>query len=142
MGKEKEKNVVTGEDLESKRVLKIPVNKIIPVNGRIFVISVTGEDLKTKGGLILPPKFGTKKNDQVEGVKRYFVIDWDKKGGIPKEICDLLRVGIEVHPFLPQNAEEFQLPRIVDWNANDIYDVLHYTELGGIGMIEPEVVDE
>jgi hypothetical protein len=129
------------DEIIATKKLEIPVCKSIPINGRIYVVSVKGDDMVTPGGLILPPTFGTKKNDQVEGVNRYFVVAWDKIG-IPAEISDLLCTGIEVHPFLPQNAEEWQLPRVVDWDGNHFYDVLHYTELAGISSNRPEIVEK
>lgn len=125
------------EEIIATKKLEIPVCKSTPVNGRIYVVSVAGADMKTPGGLILPPTFGTKKNEQVEGVKRYFAVAWDKDE-IPKSILDKLRVGIELNPFLPQNAEEWQLPRIVDWMGNNIFEVIHWSELAGISSVQPE----
>lgn len=129
------------EDIIATKKLEIPNCYTIPVNGRIFVVDVAGSDMKTPGGLFLPPTMSVKKNDQVEGVKRYFVVAWDAVG-IPKEVKDLLEVGIEVNPFLPEHAEEWDLPRVVDWNGNNIFKVIHYTELAGIGSVKPEVVEK
>jgi len=126
------------EEIIATRKLEIPVCKSIPVNGRIYVISVSGADMKTPGGLILPPTFNVKKNEDVEGIKRYFVVAWDAMG-IPKEIRDLLRVGIEVHPLLP-DAEGWTLPRVIDWMGNNIFEVLHYTELNGVSSVQPDEI--
>jgi hypothetical protein len=134
------KKLSEADRILATKKLEIPACKCIPVNGRIYVISVAGSDMKTPSGLILPPTFGTKKNEQVEGVKRYFVVAWDALG-IPKEICDLLLVGREINPFLPQNAEEWQLPRVVDWDGNNIFEVVHYTELAGVSETIPEEVE-
>lgn len=135
------KKVKSPEEIIATKKLEIPKCQNAPVNGRIYVISVAGSDMRTPGGLILPPTFAMKKNDAVEGLRRYFVVDWDKEE-IPKNIQDKLSEGIEVNPFLPENAEEFHLPRVVDWDGSNIYEVLHYTELAGISKNKPQIIDE
>lgn len=128
-------------EIIATKKLEIPKCEQWPTNGRIYVISVAGNDMKTPGGLILPPTFKVKKNEDVEGIRRYFVVDWDHSSDIPEHIQGKLSVGIEVNPFLPQDAIDFQLPRVIDWNTGNIFEVLHHTELAGISKIIPEKVE-
>lgn len=137
LAKKQSEKLRSAAEIIATKKLEIPKCRIMPVNGRIYVVSVAGSDMKSPGGLILPPTFGVKKNEQVENVKRYFVVAWDTIG-IPPDIQDLLTVGIEVLPFLPQNAEEWDLPRVIDWQGNNIFEVLHYTELAGVSSVKPE----
>jgi len=123
-------------DIIATKKLEIPKTALTPTNGRIYVVSVAGNDMKTPGGLILPPTFAMQKNDQVEGVQRYFVVAWDAEE-IPENIKKCLSVGIEVNPFLPWEAQDWKLPRVVDWETGNIFDVIHYTELAGISKNKP-----
>ena len=138
-----EKKIVHGtpivksiKEIIATKKLEIPKTELLPTNGRIYVVSVAGNDMKTPGGLILPPTFAMQKNDQVEGVQRYFVVTWDTDE-IPEKIQKHLSVGIEVNPFLPWEAQEWKLPRVVDWETGNIFDVIHYTELAGISKNKP-----
>jgi hypothetical protein len=124
------------EKIIATKKLEIPKTELLPTNGRIYVVSVAGNDMKTPGGLILPPTFAMQKNDQVEGVQRYFVVAWDTEE-IPESIKSKLSVGIEVNPFLPWEAQDWKLPRVVDWETGNIFDVIHYTELAGISKNKP-----
>jgi hypothetical protein len=124
------------DEIIATKKLEIPKTELFPTNGRIYVVSVAGNDMKTPGGLILPPTFAMQKNDQVEGVQRYFVVAWDTDE-IPENIQKYLSVGIEVNPFLPWEAQEWKLPRVVDWETGNIFDVIHYTELAGISKNKP-----
>lgn len=133
-------SVKKADDIIATKKIEIPKCELWVTNGRIYVVSVAGEDMKTPGGLILPPTFKVQKNEQVEGVRRYFVVDWDHSDDIPQHVQDKLSVGLEVSPFLPQDAIDFQLPRVIDWNTGNIFEVLHYTELAGISKIAPEKV--
>lgn len=133
------KGIKSADEIIATKKLEIPKCLQYPINGRIYVTSVAGEDMKTPAGLILPPTFKVQKNEQVEGVRRYFVVTWDHDG-IPEEIQNKLSVAIEVYPFLPQDAIDFQLPRVIDWNTGTIFEVLHYTELAGISKIVPEEI--
>lgn len=135
------KKLKTAEEILATKKLVIPKCLIEPTNGRIFVIDVSGYELKSPGGLILPPKFGPKKDDSVADIKRYFVVDWDKKE-IPQSIQQYLKVGIEVNPFLNETAENFDFPKVIDWQGNNIFKCIHYTELAGISRVEPQEVDE
>ena len=92
------KKLKTSAEIIATKKLEIPKCLSVPINGRIYVISVAGTDMKTPGGLILPPTYAMMKNDDVLGVRRYFVVAWDKEG-IPSDIQEKLVVGIEVHPF-------------------------------------------
>jgi co-chaperonin GroES (HSP10) len=69
MKKEKENNKVA-------LVIELPMPSFQPVNGRIFVKDIAGEDLKTKSGLYIPTNFTTMKGDykQKWQHKRYFVL--------------------------------------------------------------------
>lgn len=135
------KKVKSPEEILATKKLEIPKCLLRPTNGRIFVIDVSGYELKSPGGLILPPKFGPKKNDDVADIKRYFVVDWDTEE-IPDSIKKYLRVGIEVNPFLNETAEEFDFPKVIDWQGNSILKCIHYTELAGISRVEPQEVNE
>jgi len=113
----------------------------IPINGRIYVTSIIGTDLKTAGGLILPTLYAAKKNEELEGQRRYFIVAWDALG-IPEDIKLFLSVGKEVNPFIPQDAEGYKLPEIIDWETGNIFEVFHYTELAGISRNEPKEVGD
>jgi hypothetical protein len=129
------------EEIIATKKLEIPKTALTPTNGRIYVVSVAGNDMKTPGGLILPPTFAMQKNDQVEGVQRYFVVAWDIDE-IPVNIKKYLSVGIEVNPFLPWEAQDWKLPRVVDWETGNIFDVIHYTELAGISLNKPKPIED
>jgi hypothetical protein len=132
--------VKSTKEIMATKKLEIPKTALCPTNGRIYVVSVAGNDMKTPGGLILPPTFAMQKNDQVEGVQRYFVVAWDTHE-IPANIQQYLSVGIEVNPFLPWEAQDWKLPRVVDWETGNIFDVIHYTELAGISLNKPKPVE-
>lgn len=138
MEKKRLEKLRSAQEIVATKKLEIPKCLSIPVNGRMYVITVAGTDMRSPGGLILPPTFKTKKNDEVEGINRYFVVAWAED--IPEEIKKHLCVGAEVHPFLP-DAEGWTLPRVVDWMGNNIFHVLHYTELNGVSAIKPEEVE-
>lgn len=131
----------TAEEIINTLRIDIPKCEIIPVNGRIFVVEITGSETKTASGIILPHKMAIKKNDQVQDLCRYFVVTWDKDG-IPPEVSDKLSVGLEVVPFLPPEAQEWTLPKVIDWNTAREFKVLHYTELAGVSAIMPVEVEK
>jgi len=137
--KETEKLRAAAEIIATKKLV-IPKCFTIPTNGRIFVIDVSGSEMRTPGGLILPPTMLQKKDDSMEGAKRYFVVCWAED--IPEEIKKYLCVGIEVNPFLPEHAEEWDLPRVIDWQGDNIFKVIHYTELAGVSSVKPEEIKE
>ena len=125
------------EEIAQTLRIDIPVCNLTPVNGRIYVIEKPGIETKTPGGIIIERRMQVKKDDKAEGLKRYFVVTWDKEG-IPSEISAELSIGIEVNPFLPQEAEEWSLPRVIDWSTGNEFKSIHYTELAGISKIKPE----
>lgn len=127
------------EDLMKKRKITIPKCYITPYNGRMLVISVPADETVTESGLILPFKMKDGKDGSIKNVRRYFIAAFDKKG-IPPEIAEDLYVGKEVNPFLPQEAEEWSLPRVFDWHTGTIFESIHYTELAGGNMIRSEEV--
>lgn len=130
------------EDIASTRRLDIPVCKKIPINGRIFVIETSGSETKTEGGIILPHKYRSRKGEDMEikDVNRYFVVNWDKDE-IPQSIQEKLRIGIEVSPILPQEAEEWKLPVIIDFETGNQFALIHYSELAGISETLPTVIE-
>jgi hypothetical protein len=134
------KKLPTPEEILATKKLEIPKCLLIPVNGRIYLIEVASSELRSPGGLILPQKLAVKKNDQMADIKRYFVVTWDPDG-IPQEIQNRLQLGIEVNPFLPEHAEEWDLPRVIDWQGGNVFKVAHYTELAGISSVKPEIVE-
>lgn len=117
--------------------IDIPVCNLTPVNGRIYVIEKPAMETKTPGGIIIERRMQIKKDDRAEGMKRYFVVAWDQFE-IPEPIRNRLVVGMEVNPFLPQEAEEWSLPRVIDWSTGNEFQSIHYTELAGISKIKPE----
>ena len=131
------------EDIASTRRLDIPACKKIPINGRIFVIETAGSETKTEAGLILPHKYRSRKGEDIDikDVNRYFVVKWDRDE-IPQSIQDKLHVGIEVSPFLPQEAEDWSLPVIIDFETGNQFSVIHYNELAGISETLPTVVEK
>ena len=120
--------------------IEIPKCYSTPVNGRIYVIDLPGNEMRTDGGIILPMKMKENKAGSMKDIRRYFVVAFDKYG-IPPEICEQLKIGIEVNPCLPQEAEEWTLPVVVDWHTSNVFSVIHYTELAGISNIDPEEVE-
>jgi hypothetical protein len=94
-------------------------------------------ETKTPGGIIIERRMQVKKDDKAEGLKRYFVVTWDKIG-IPEHISNQLEVGIEVNPFLPQGAEEWSLPRVIDWSTGNEFKSIDFLELAGISTVQPE----
>lgn len=131
------------EEIAFTRRIDIPKCKKIPVNGRIFAIETAGSESKTDAGIIIPHKYKSKKGEDmsIKDVNRYFVVTWDKDG-IPKEISDKLRVGIEICPFIPQEAEDWSLPVITDFETGSQFLSIHYTELSAISETLPEVVEK
>lgn len=117
--------------------IDIPVCNLTPVNGRIYVIEKPAMETKTPGGIIIARQMQVKKDDKAEGLKRYFVVTWDKIG-IPEYISNQLKVGIEVNPWLPQEAEEWSLPRVIDWSTGNEFKSIDFLELAGISKIKPE----
>jgi len=128
----------TAEILATKK-LEIPKCFLAPVNGRIYAIEVSGSDLKSPGGLVLPTLFGPKKDDSMQDVKRYFAVAWDT-AEIPLNIQNKLSIGTEVNPMIMKEAIEFNFPEVIDWQGNNIFKVIHYTELAGISSVKPERV--
>lgn len=130
------------EEIAFTRRIDIPVCKKIPVNGRIFLIETAGSESKTEAGIIVPHKYRSKKGEDmsVKDVNRYFVVKWDTDE-IPEKMQSKLHVGVEVSPFLPQEAEEWSLPIIIDFETGNQFLVAHYTELCGISETLPEEVE-
>jgi hypothetical protein len=129
------------EDIVSKRKIDIPKCYIRPYNGRIFVTSVPADETITESGIILPFKMKDGKDGHMKDIRRYFVVAFDDKG-IPPEIAEDLYIGKEVNPFLPNEAEEWSLPKVVDWHTGTAFECIHYTELAGGNMIKSEKVSD
>jgi hypothetical protein len=131
------------EEIATTRRLDIPTCKITPLNGRIFAIETSGIESKTDAGIIIPHKYKSKKGEDIaiKDVNRYFVVAWDPDG-IPEHIAKRLSVGIEIFPFIPQEAEEWSLPVITDFETGNQFLSIHYNELGGISNTIPEKVEE
>lgn len=125
------------EDIAQTLRIDIPICNLDPVNGRIYVIEKPAMETRTPGGIIIERRMQIKKDDRAEGMKRYFVVAWDQFE-IPEPIRNRLFVGMEVNPFLPQEAEEWSLPRVIDWSTGLEFKSIHYTELAGISKIKPE----
>jgi hypothetical protein len=136
------RDIKTYEEIANTLRIDIPLCKKIPINGRIFVIERPGTESKTPGGLFVSHKFRSKKGEEVEfrNVNRFFVVCWDPDG-IPEDIRNKLHIGIEVSPFLPQEAEEWTIPIIIDFETGNQFGVLHYNELAGISETLPEKID-
>jgi hypothetical protein len=129
----------TYEELATTLRIDIPKCNLIPVNGRIYVIEIEGKEHRTPGGIIMQHKLNIKKDDSLKNVKRYFVVDWDHVS-IPQYIQDILCVGIEVAPFLPQEAEEWSLPKVIDWQTGQEFLLIDSMELAGISKTKPDIV--
>lgn len=134
------KKIQTAAEIIATKKLEIPKCLSKPVNGRIYVLQVSGSETKTAGGLILPHKLNLKKNDEVVDYPRYFCVAWDKDE-IPPKLQEKLAVGVELNPFVPEDAIGFTFPKIIDWQTGNSFEVIHYTELGGISSVLPEVVE-
>ena len=131
------------EEIANTRRIDIPLCKKIPVNGRLYVIETAGSESKTDAGIIIPHKYRSKKGEDTEirDVSRYFVVRWDSEG-IPEEINRKLHVGIEISIFLPQEAEDFKLPVMVDFETGNQFLIIHYNELAGISESIPQIVEK
>lgn len=134
------KKIVSADDIMKISKVEIPKCETTPVNGRIFVVEVDGSETVTPSGIILPHKLAVKKSDEVRSICRYFVVAWAED--IPDDVKELLYKGIEVNPFLPQEAEEWNLPKVIDFNTGGIFKVIHYTELAGVSDIKPVNANE
>jgi len=125
------------EEIASVRKIEIPKCLSQPINGRIYVIEAAGGETVTQGGIVIAHRLNVRKNESTESIKRYFVVAYDIDD-IPQSIVSKLSIGIEVNPFLPQEAEEWSLPKVIDWQTGNTFKSLHYTELAGISMVKPE----
>ena len=135
------KKLNTAAEIIATKKLEIPKCLSIPVNGRIYVLQVSGAETKTIGGIILPHKLNLKKNDEVVDYPRYFCVAWDKDE-IPAKLQEKLSVGLELNPFVPEDAIGFTFPKVIDWQTGNTFEVIHYTELGGVSSILPEIVEK
>jgi hypothetical protein len=131
----------TYEEIAHTRKFEIPKCSVKPYNGRIFVRSYPGDETTTDGGIILPFKMKDGKDGTMKDVRRYFVVAFDEVG-IPKEIADDLYIGKEVNPFLPSEAEEWSLPKVIDWDTKTVFECIHYTELAGGNMVKSEKISD
>lgn len=136
VGPDIKKRLLKADEIIATKKLEIPKCQVKPMNGRMFIKEVSGYELKSPGGLILPQKMMPKKNDDMEDIKRYFLVDWDHEE-IPDHIQRFFEVGLEVNPFLNE-AENFVFPKVVDWQGNNVFIVMHYTELAGVSRVRPE----
>jgi len=137
------KDIKTYEEIAFTKRIDIPVCKITPVNGRIFAVETAGSESKTDAGLIIPHKYKSKKGEEmaIKDVNRYFVVAFDKDG-IPSEIGGKLCVGIEIFPFIPQEAEDWSLPVVTDFETGNQFLSVHYNELAGISQTIPVKEEE
>jgi hypothetical protein len=135
------KKLKTAAEIIATKKLEIPKCLSTPVNGRIYVLQIAGSETKTVAGIILPHKLNIKKNDEVIDYPRYFCIAWDKDE-IPQKLQEKLTVGLELNPFVPEDAIGFSFPKIIDWQTGNTFQVIHYTELGGVSSVLPEVVEK
>lgn len=133
----------TYEEIAFTKRIDIPTCKIIPLNGRIFAIETAGSESKTDAGLIIPHKYKSKKGEEmaIKDVNRYFVVAWDNDG-MPEEMKKKLHVGIEIFPFIPQEAEEWSLPTVTDFETGNQFLSIHYNELAGVSQTIPVKVEE
>jgi hypothetical protein len=137
----RQKFVKAEEEIEYKSI-EIPKCESEPVNGRIYVIDAPGKQIKSKvANLILPQRMAPKKDDSMQEIKRYFVVAWDTVD-IPESIRAKLAVGKEVNPFLPEEALNWSLPKVIDWVTGNVFLTIHYTELAGISKFDPEKIDD
>lgn len=135
----RKEGIKTFEEIAFTKKIEIPKCLVRPVNGRIFVIETDGSEMKTAAGIIIPQKMKDKKDESMKNIQRYFVVAWAKD--IPTEILDMLSIGIEVNPFLPQEAEEWTLPIVVDWSTGNRFKSVHYTEIAGVSDVIPTKVE-
>ncbi|NLG04057.1 MAG: hypothetical protein GX567_09560 [Clostridia bacterium] len=129
----------TYEDIAKTMRIEIPVCYVKPYNGRIFVKSIAADEFKTESGIILPYKMRDGKDGSMKNVRRYFVVAFDQDD-IPPSIAKDLYVGKEVNPYIVTEAEEWRLPIVIDWKTGVSFEVIHYTELAGGSMVQPEEV--
>lgn len=135
----RKEGIKTFEEIANTKRFEIPMCLTRPVNGRIYVIEMDGKETKTAAGIIIPHKMKDQKDETMKNIQRYFVVDW--AADIPMDIIEMLTVGIEVNPMIPQEAEAWNLPFVIDWNTGNKFKVIHYTELGGVSEVLPEKVE-
>lgn len=131
--------------------LEIPVNKLKPVNGRIFCVEVVPE-LKTTSGLVLPQSYqrsDAKGSRKIER-RRYFVVDVANNIKNMEEVKFTDNNGKkrspqrfdEVTPLYVEDVEEYHWPKAYDYATGKEYTVFHYTELQGIQSTELLILEE
>jgi hypothetical protein len=150
MKKEKENNKVA-------LVIELPMPSFQPVNGRIFVKDIAGEDLKTKSGLYIPTNFTTMKGDykQKWQHKRYFVLAVADDVNIqiayegekifegvpyPSKSFRPLQRGDEVAIAYHEDAQGYNPVQVMDFTNGELYITFHETEIMGAapGVLEPK----
>ena len=116
------------KDITAVSVLEIPTIGLKPINGRIIVLDTDPGEVKTPGGIIRATKYRSaeSKGGKTRKLRRYYVI-------AVADDCTLdIARGDEVHPFIPDQAEDWSFTEVFDYYTNDWYYVFHETELAGI----------
>jgi hypothetical protein len=137
----RDKPIIEEDPGDDFKKLVIPKCEIEPINGRILVIEISGKTLKAKSGLYLPYRLGVQKDDSAYSPNRYFAVAWDNID-IPLKLVEKLKVGKELIPFLPEEATQWSLPRVIDWNTGNVFKSIHYTELAGLSKEDPIEVEK
>jgi len=130
-----------GEDYKGQTVMavvEIPNNVVKPLNGRIFAIEQDPGEMKTEGGVIIPTTYQAPeaKGAVTRNLRRYYAVDVADDVTLP--VCR----GDEIFPFIPQEAENWSFPVIIDWAINKAYLVFHESELAGYSHTDQENKEE
>jgi hypothetical protein len=139
----KKQNEEKNEGIEL--TVSIPFNTMKPVNGRIFAIAVNPAEVKTASGIIVPTSIDKGETSQGERrilkLHRYFVIDY--ANDINENLKNQLSRGVEIFPFVTEEAIGWTFPYIIDWsNAGARYTVIHESEVAGISGHKPVDIDK
>lgn len=120
-------------------VIELPTPTLQPINGRIYCIGITQEDVKTKAGIIIPVDFTKIKGEEKQewNFKRYFVCAvandvninlYDPK--IDKE--RRIKRGDEVSIFYHEDALRYLPAEVMDFGAKTKFIAFHETEIAGV----------
>jgi len=131
---------------EVEVVVEIPKTDLQPQNGRILVIGVSAEDVKTHAGIIIPTNFTEMKgDDKLEWeFRRYFVIAVAKDVQLTVKVGDKaprqIKRGDEIQPFFHSDALKVEYPQVIDWdNGGEKLTMLHESEIAVVNGKVPEM---
>ena len=129
--------------MKIESVIDLPITVIQPINQRIFCISFSAEEIKTKSGIILPGAFQNQegKSNQKIDRNRYLVAAVANDITIKTKSGRKIQRGDEIYPIQNPDAVEVSWPEIIDFNNGNRFIVMHESEL--FGTVEcPGTIEE